>query len=582
MRPETVTRVVWMTRAVKKAPLPVTAPGSVLGRLTVVEEKGCKCFCRCSCSAKTEKWIDKYSLKSGRTTSCGCLHREISATKRTAMNVAISIAATPEGSEFGRLTVIENTGNGMCKCRCRCDGKMVYVVTGNLKSGDTKSCGCIKNERTPSLHLKSVEIKAARNAIHIPVNAEIGNWVVVKDEGGDKVLCKCKCGQIEKWLYRSKIEKSKCNCARTLVLVARTVKPIFKGEKFGRLVVLEYFGETCKCVCIEHEHPREVVVNSTHLRTGHTISCGCYQAEMATINATVSVMPGTVYGKLTVLDQHGNACRCRCDCSAGVSREVFVKTKRLRAGHTKSCGCLRFDICKRMSQGKFLGSGVSGQRYKFMLIQNNAIERGLEFNLTRDEVRSITTANCHYCGSPSVKLSHFGKGGCAYNGIDRMDNEAGYVVTNVVSACRMCNRAKSDSSYADFISWVLKIGSYPLVQEIEKSETDIGKISGLGKAFNSYRHRARRKKFDFKITLHDFWKISQRNCSYCGIGPVNVRAGFAHNGIDRMNNAVGYVVENLCCACRRCNAAKGDGFKSDFTEWLGKLVQHQKLKLRCS
>lgn len=52
---------------------------------------------------------------------------------------------------FGRLNVIrdskERTGHGhiiwLCKCIC---GKQVKVISGNLRYGHTRSCGCLKEE----------------------------------------------------------------------------------------------------------------------------------------------------------------------------------------------------------------------------------------------------------------------------------------------------------------------------------------------------------------------------------------------------------------------------------------------------
>lgn len=55
------------------------------------------------------------------------------------------------GQRFGRLTVIERSstkqGHHICwVCRCDC-GKIVPLVCGdNLKSGDIKSCGCLRRE----------------------------------------------------------------------------------------------------------------------------------------------------------------------------------------------------------------------------------------------------------------------------------------------------------------------------------------------------------------------------------------------------------------------------------------------------
>lgn len=53
------------------------------------------------------------------------------------------------GQRFGRLTVESRVGsqNGSALWKCRCDcGNFVKVQTRYLRSGNTKSCGCIHSE----------------------------------------------------------------------------------------------------------------------------------------------------------------------------------------------------------------------------------------------------------------------------------------------------------------------------------------------------------------------------------------------------------------------------------------------------
>lgn len=60
-------------------------------------------------------------------------------------------------SRFCRLTVIRRAGTNssggatwLCKCDC---GSYVTVDGSNLKTGRTRSCGCLLKERRPELHL---------------------------------------------------------------------------------------------------------------------------------------------------------------------------------------------------------------------------------------------------------------------------------------------------------------------------------------------------------------------------------------------------------------------------------------------
>lgn len=54
------------------------------------------------------------------------------------------------GQKFGRLTVISYAGRsyyGHTQWKCKCDcGNEILTVYQSLKSGCTKSCGCLKSE----------------------------------------------------------------------------------------------------------------------------------------------------------------------------------------------------------------------------------------------------------------------------------------------------------------------------------------------------------------------------------------------------------------------------------------------------
>jgi len=53
------------------------------------------------------------------------------------------------GMRFGRLVVQRRIPGGAWMCLCDC-GKVSYVLTGNLKSGGSKSCGCLWKEKITS------------------------------------------------------------------------------------------------------------------------------------------------------------------------------------------------------------------------------------------------------------------------------------------------------------------------------------------------------------------------------------------------------------------------------------------------
>lgn len=72
---------------------------------------------------------------------------------------------------------------------------------------------------------------------------------------------------------------------------------------------------------------------------------------------------GNQYGRLTVVSRApnvGTRAAWNCVCSCG--NEVKVDGKKLRTGHTKSCGCYRIEVTAP-SQGKLnVKHGLSGTR----------------------------------------------------------------------------------------------------------------------------------------------------------------------------------------------------------------------------
>lgn len=98
-----------------------------------------------------------------------------------------------------------------------------------------------------------------------------------------------------------------------------------------------------------------------------------------------------------------------------------------------------------------------------------------------------------------------------------------------------------------------------------------------------YRKSARRRNLEFTLSLDDFEFITSSNCEYCGLPAVRVfndygrfKTPYLCNGIDRVNNELGYTKENCVACCKECNFAKGRLAQSEFYEWIRRIVAHQK------
>lgn len=90
------------------------------------------------------------------------------------------------GQQFGRLTVLEFAGligkNGYWYCECEC-GSWSLVPTHNLKSGGTKSCGCLATEvkRETGRQLGKARLKHG-GCMNDSVSTEYRAWMKMRWE----------------------------------------------------------------------------------------------------------------------------------------------------------------------------------------------------------------------------------------------------------------------------------------------------------------------------------------------------------------------------------------------------------------
>ena len=103
---------------------------------------------------------------------------------------------------------------------------------------------------------------------------------------------------------------------------------------------------------------------------------------------------------------------------------------------------------------------------KIMKIEKTAaLKRNLSFTLTLKEFCYMSTQNCHYCGKKPSRLYRTFKKEVYFSGLDRVDNNIGYDIHNIVPCCGHCNTSKRDMTVNDFITHVKKIYNYTLINK---------------------------------------------------------------------------------------------------------------------
>lgn len=92
------------------------------------------------------------------------------------------------------------------------------------------------------------------------------------------------------------------------------------------------------------------------------------------------------------------------------------------------------------------------------------------------------------------------------------------------------------------------------------------------------------RKYSCDLTNEEVKSLIFLNCAYCGAVPEQecriVGLGrkrflaFKYNGLDRVDNNIGYTSNNVLPCCIRCNRGKGDLSLEDFIEWLKNISQN--------
>jgi len=167
-------------------------------------------------------------------------------------------------------------------------------------------------------------------------------------------------------------------------------------------------------------------------------------------------LTGRTFGRLTVLERaendKGRQTRWRCQCKCGET--TTVRGARLRSGKTRSCGCLALEASRKLGLASVLPNGDAGFNTVFARYKRNAKRRGLVFDLSAEEFRSLTRERCTYCHCKTKAVEQRCPNSICftYNGIERIDSDLGYTVENCVPCCWPCNRAKGSLSLEAFLA----------------------------------------------------------------------------------------------------------------------------------
>lgn len=86
----------------------------------------------------------------------------------------------------------------------------------------------------------------------------------------------------------------------------------------------------------------------------------------------------------------------------------------------------------------------------------------------------------------------------------------------------------------------------------------------------AYRKTAIVRNITFNLSFDEFLTFWNKTCHYCGKQIDGI-------GIDRVDNTVGYKIENCVPCCTKCNTYKMQDSTSDFFSHIKQIYKHSKL-----
>jgi len=147
--------------------------------------------------------------------------------------------------------------------------------------------------------------------------------------------------------------------------------------------------------------------------------------------------------------------------------EDIEKWKEWRKEHMRQLG-LNSKGRKRTEESKESQRKYNEERWKTHDYDKSAKKRSFDnyrkkqFSGSYEDFINMVSNFCFYCGcgpdsiTTSSNTKH-GIGAFKHLGLDRVDNDKGYTLDNVVPCCFQCNNAKWSYTLEEFRSWIIRV-----------------------------------------------------------------------------------------------------------------------------
>lgn len=248
-------------------------------------------------------------------------------------------------------------------------------------------------------------------------------------------------------------------------------------------------------------------------------------------------------------------------------RELSVANDSLQHGYNSF---VRFDSLQhnanRMKTWRSLNKEhVAAWKTKNFVYRLNAIKQQAQVkgivwkdDLTDEICYKMMSSACFYCQEISDHT---------LNGIDRLDNQGCYEVSNTAGCCKTCNFTKGCLDPCTFVKRSQHISCHFGGRGCYYPDAWSDSTSA---SYTEYLRRSSAKNLEFTLSKTQFEEITSARCHYC-----DKQNSDSHtNGVDRIDNRIGYLLGNCVTCCGECNYMKGVLSDRDFVEKCMRVANH--------
>ena len=246
-------------------------------------------------------------------------------------------------------------------------------------------------------------------------------------------------------------------------------------------------------------------------------------------------MAGKRFGRLVATRSTRDSSRLLWECLCDCGKVVSYPAGKLVAGYRKSCGCLAAELSAKRN--------LTGRVYGRLTV------------LSRD----------------TSGTSRRGKWLCRCT----------------------CGGIRSVVSYALTGGKTVSCGCYASEQSrnraLDRNNSHFNRLPEGLASFNAlicaYKCRAREYKREWSLTTTQAKILFDGNCYYCGSSPKQLCGGkkahgqYLYNGLDRLDNSIGYTAENAVSCCGPCNTAKRALSESEFLDLIARIYHNRIAKV---